>query len=120
MPPNDGLRPHDRQRISRIGKQSVEAGEYHAIECAEAEPLGRGAPQDNELKYKGTLFAAYSDIYEDDRLEMRNPGNEWGNVRRLRLPKSRAHRKVQLSPPILPTLPSHGENRGSSHLGSAN
>jgi len=118
-PANDRLRPDDSQGMASIRKQSMETDEYQPVEGIEAEPLGRGPPQDNELKYNGftsTLYAAYSDIYEDGRLEIRNPGNEWGNVRRLLLPKSRAHRKVQLSPPILPTLPSHGENRGSSPL----
>ena len=95
MPANDGLGSDDRQGISQVRKQSIEADEDHPVDSIEAEPRRRGALQDNELKYKGTLFAAYSDIYEDDRLEMRNPGNEWGNVRRLLLPKSRAHRKVQ-------------------------
>ena len=109
--------------MPNIRKQSIEADEHQSVESVETESLRRGTPKDDELKYNGftsTLYAAYSDIYEDGRLEIRNPGNEWGNVRRLLLPKSRAHRKVQLSPPILPTLPSHGENRGSSPLGSAN
>ena len=32
-----------------IRKQSVEAGEYQPVEGVEAEPLRRGAPQDDDL-----------------------------------------------------------------------
>jgi len=49
MPSNDGLRPDNRQGISNVRKQSVEASEYQPVECAEAEALRRGAPKDDEL-----------------------------------------------------------------------
>jgi hypothetical protein len=49
MPTNVGLGSDHRQGISQVGKQAIEADEDHPVERIEAEPLRRGAPQDNDL-----------------------------------------------------------------------
>ena len=56
VPANDGLGSDDRQGISEVRKQSIEADEDHPIEGIEAEPLRRGALQDNELR-RSSCFA---------------------------------------------------------------
>ena len=56
VPANDRLRSDDRQGISKVRKQSIEADEYQPIEGIEAEPVRRGAPQDNELR-RSACFA---------------------------------------------------------------
>jgi hypothetical protein len=45
MPANDGLGSDDRQGISKVRKQSIEADKYQPVE----ESLRSGAPQDNDL-----------------------------------------------------------------------
>ena len=123
MPAHQRLWPDNQHCREDRREPAIELDKEQAVAVVEPDATPHSSLQHNQLKYKGftgTLYAAYSDVYEDGCLEMRNQDNEWGNVRRLLLPESRAHRKVQLSPPILPTLPSHGENRGSSPLGSAN
>ena len=49
MPSNNGLGPDDRQCISKVWKSSIEADEDQPVQGAEAEPLGSGAPEDNDL-----------------------------------------------------------------------
>jgi hypothetical protein len=57
VPANDGLRPDDRQCISNVRKQSVEADENQPVEDVEAEPLRRrSAPQDNDLLPKDRIL----------------------------------------------------------------
>jgi hypothetical protein len=56
MPSNDGLRPDDRQRMSNVRKQSVEADENQPVEDVEAEPLRRGAPKDDNLLPKDQIL----------------------------------------------------------------
>ena len=50
VPANDGLGSDDRQGISQVRKQAIEADEDHPVEAIEAEPLRRDALQDNELR----------------------------------------------------------------------
>src|SRR5271166_6261996 len=57
MPANDGLRPDNRQGIANIRKQSIKADEYHPVECAEAEPLRRGAPENDDLLTEGQVLS---------------------------------------------------------------
>jgi hypothetical protein len=47
--PNDGLGSDDRQGISQVGKQSIEADEDQPIKGIEAESLRRSALQDDDL-----------------------------------------------------------------------
>jgi hypothetical protein len=46
----------DRDSISKVRKQSIEADEDQPVEGIEAEPLGRGAPQDNDLLTQGQVL----------------------------------------------------------------
>ena len=96
MPANDGLGSDDRQGISQVRKQSIEADEDHPVDRIEAEPLWRGSLQDNELKFSAyacALYAVCADAYKDDYPELGNLGNEWGNVRRLLLSKKSGQSK---------------------------
>jgi hypothetical protein len=56
MPSNDGLGSDDRQGISKVRKQSIEADEYQPIEGIEAKPPRCGAPQDNDLLTQGQVL----------------------------------------------------------------
>ena len=56
VPSNDGLRPDDRERISYIRKQSIEADERQPVECAEAQPLRRGPPEHDDLLPQDQVF----------------------------------------------------------------
>ena len=47
VPSKDGFRPDDRQCMANICTQSGEANENQPVEDVEAEPLRRGAPEDD-------------------------------------------------------------------------
>jgi hypothetical protein len=59
MPSNDGLGSDDSQGISQVRKQSIEANEYQPVDRIEAEPLRRGALQDNDLLTQGQAAANF-------------------------------------------------------------
>ena len=56
VPANDGLGSDDRQGISQVRKQSIEADEDHPVDRIEAEPLRRSALQDNDLLTQGQVL----------------------------------------------------------------
>jgi len=56
VPANDGLGSDNRQGISKVGKQSIEADEDQPIKGIEAEPLRRSALQDDDLLAQGQVL----------------------------------------------------------------
>ena len=52
-----GTRPQiGLSKTACIRKQSVDANEYHPVECVEMKPLRRGAPEDDDLLPKDQVF----------------------------------------------------------------
>ncbi len=45
MPTDNGVRPHDRQRIANLWKQPTETSEYQAVDGGEDEFLWSSPPQ---------------------------------------------------------------------------
>jgi hypothetical protein len=56
MPSNHGLGSDDRQCISKVRKKSIKSDEYQPVEGIEAEPLGRSAPEDDDLLTQGQIL----------------------------------------------------------------
>jgi hypothetical protein len=56
MPANNGLGSDDRQCISKVRKQSIEADKYQPVQGAEAESLRCSALEDDDLLTQGEVL----------------------------------------------------------------
>ena len=56
MPSNDGLGSDNRQGISKVRNQPIEADEDHQVEAIEAQSFRRGAPEDDDLLTQGQVL----------------------------------------------------------------